>query len=134
MLKGNPPKRCKNEMKMNDCVPILFCVQTGTQSLRRHVFHLPVQTGTEWNDCVLFHFFYHFCNRSIFWNGTILFEAFPSELNPSASHFSEQYGTKWNGYVPVCTGSEHTGGEIRSRSHMNTVVTLRSVLAQKVER
>ena len=39
---------------------------------------------------VLFHFSYHFYSRSIFWNGTVLFEAFPSERNPSAFHFSEQ--------------------------------------------
>ena len=29
-------------------------------------------------------------------NGMVLFEVFPSERNPSASHFLEQYGTKWN--------------------------------------
>ena len=28
-------------------------------------------------------------NRSIFWNGTVLFKAFPSERNPSAFHSSE---------------------------------------------
>ena len=60
----------------NDCVLVLFCVQTGTQSFRCHVFHLPVQMGTEWNVCVSSHFWYHFFNRSIFWNGTVLFEVF----------------------------------------------------------
>ena len=32
--------------------------------------------------------------RSIFWNGTVLFEVFQRESNPSAFHFLEQYGTK----------------------------------------
>ena len=56
-------------------------------------FHLPVQTGTERNDCVSFHFSYHLFSRFIFWNGRVLFEAFLSERNLSASHFSEQCGT-----------------------------------------
>ena len=45
--------------------------------------------------------FYHFCSRTIFWNGTVLFETFPSERNPSAFHFLEHHGTKWNDCVPV---------------------------------
>ena len=44
---------------------------------------------------------YHFFSRSIFWNGVVLFEAFLSERNPTAFHFSEQYGTKRNDCVPV---------------------------------
>ena len=40
-------------------------------------------------------------SRSIFWNGTVLFEAFPSEHNPSAFHFSEQYVRKWNDCAPM---------------------------------
>ena len=50
----------------------------------------------ERNDCALFHFSYHLFSRSIFWNGTVLFEAFPSERNPSAVHFwnnTERNGT-----------------------------------------
>ena len=43
---------------------------------------LPVHTGTERNDCVSFHFSYHLFYRSTFWNGTMLFEAFPCERNP----------------------------------------------------
>ena len=62
---------------------------------------LPVHTGTERNDCVSFHFSYHFFYRSTFWNGTMLFEAFPCEHNPWAFHFSER---KWNDCVPVWTG------------------------------
>ena len=41
-------------------------------------------------------------SRSIFWNGLVLFEVFPSGRNPSASHFSQQYGTKRNYCVPPC--------------------------------
>ena len=44
---------------------------------------------------------YHLFSRSIFWNGMVLFEVFPSERSPSAFHFSEVYGTKWNDFVPV---------------------------------
>ena len=43
---------------------------------------LPVHTGTERNDCVSFHFSYHFFHRSTFWNGTMLFQVFPCERNP----------------------------------------------------
>ena len=43
---------------------------------------LPVHTGTERNDCVSFHFSYHLFYRSTFWNGTMLFQAFPCERNP----------------------------------------------------
>ena len=74
----------------DDCVPILLCVQTGTQSFRRHVFHWPVQMGTERTDCVSFRFSYHLFSRSIVWNGTVPFEASPYERNPLAFHFSEQ--------------------------------------------
>ena len=43
---------------------------------------LHVHTGTERNDCVSFHFSYHLFYRSTFWNRTMLFQAFPCELNP----------------------------------------------------
>ena len=43
---------------------------------------LPVHTGTERNNCVSFHFPYHLFYRSTFWNGTMLFQAFPCERNP----------------------------------------------------
>ena len=55
----------------------------------------------EWNNYVLFHFLYHFFSCPIFCNGTILFEMFPSEGNPSAFHFSKQKGTRWNDCIPV---------------------------------
>ena len=73
----------------------------GERNRSTDIFHLPVETGTERNDSVPFHFWYHFFGRSIYWNGTLLFEVFPSECNTSASHFSEQYGTKRNDCVPV---------------------------------
>ena len=65
---------------------------------------MPVQTGTKGNDCVSVHLSYHFFSRSTFWNGTVLLEVFPSERNPSAFYFSEQYGTKWNDCVPCERG------------------------------
>ena len=40
-------------------------------------------------------------SRSISCNGVVLFEAFPSECNPSAFHFLEQCGTNWNDWVSV---------------------------------
>ena len=36
----------------------------------------------ERNDCVSFHFSYHFFHRSTFWNGTMSFQVFPCERNP----------------------------------------------------
>ena len=43
---------------------------------------LPVDTGTERNDCTSFHFSYPFFYCFTFWSGTILFQAFPCERNP----------------------------------------------------
>ena len=56
------------------------------------------RTGMEPNDYVSLLFVSLF-GRSIFWNGTVLIEVFQCERNPSALHFSEQYGTKWNDCV-----------------------------------
>ena len=66
-----------------------------------NVFYLSVQTGTEQNDYVPFYLSYHFSSRSMFCNGTVLFEVFPFERNPSAFHFLDQYGTKWYDCVTV---------------------------------
>ena len=57
--------------------------------------------GTERNDCLSYTFSGRFFSHSTLCNGTVLFEAFLSERNPSAFHFSEQHGTKWNYCVPV---------------------------------
>ena len=62
---------------------------------------LPVHTGTERNDCVSFHFSYHFFHRSTFWNGTMIFQVFPCERNPWAFHFSERNDMERNDCVPV---------------------------------
>ena len=55
----------------------------------------------ERNNCVSLSFSYHFFGPSSFCNGTVLFEVCQCERNPSAFHFLEQYGTKWNDYVLV---------------------------------
>ena len=78
------------------------------QSFHWYVIHLHVQTGTERNSCASFHLSYHFFSRSMLWNGTVLFEAFPSERNPSAFHFSEQHGAKWSDAFPCERGLSYS--------------------------
>ena len=73
-------------------LPFFSVTTTSTHALRETnlivpffgpvLTSLPVHTGTERNDCVSFHFSYHFFYRSTFWNGTMLFEVFPCERNP----------------------------------------------------
>ena len=73
-------------------LPFFSVTTTSTHALRETnlivpffgpvLISLPVHTGTERNDCVSFHFSYHFLHRSTLWNGTMLFQVFPCERNP----------------------------------------------------
>ena len=88
---------------------IAYPFSFGFRRERNHSVHIlsfaySEGNAKERNYCVMFHLSYHLFSRSFSWNGTVLFEAFASERSPSAFHFSEQYGTKWNDCVPCEQG------------------------------
>ena len=75
---------CKNMMVSFSC---LISFSSLVSKLGHHqLFRASYAT-------VSFHFSYHLFSGSIIWSGTVLFQMFPSERNPSAFQFSEQYGT-----------------------------------------
>ena len=51
------------------------------------------ENGTERNDCVSFHFSYHFFNRSTFWNGTMLLKR--PRMNAAPERSIVRKGTIW---------------------------------------